>query len=163
MSHTFDTLGENSRLWIFPLSRSLTSAERQTLETRLAGFVSDWKAHGAPVAGGFQVEFDQFVLVAADEAQTGVGGCSIDGLFRNVDRLCTELGVSFLTPQFVQFFEGETLTVDSREGFRTRVSAGEVGGETIVLDNTITTLGDFRNGKWRKALKDSWHARAFLS
>lgn len=162
MVDDFSALGDHSRLWIFPLPRALSPSEAIQVRDSLREFVAGWKAHGAPVVGAFEVRHSQCVLVAADEQQTGVGGCSIDGLYRTVERMCAGLGVTFLSPAFVQSFQNGTLTVDTREEFQSKVRSGVVGAETIVLDNTITTLGDLRKGGWEKVCRESWHGRAFL-
>ena len=37
-----------------------------------------------------------------------------------------------------------------------------VGPDTTVFNNTLTSLGDVRAGRWEVPASDSWHARAFF-
>jgi hypothetical protein len=50
-----------------------------------------------------------------------------------------------------------------RHEFARLAREGAVGLDTIVFDNTLTRLADVRAGKWERPVRDSWHARAFLT
>jgi len=42
------------------------------------------------------------------------------------------------------------------------VASGTVSQETVVFDNTLTTVGAVRDGRWELPAADSWHGRAFF-
>src|SRR5690606_12486795 len=112
--------------------------------------------------GGVDWCYDHFLLVAADEAATGVSGCSIDALFHSLKTLERSLGVTLLDNSPVWYrAEGAQVRAATRAEFRQLVAAGEILDHTIVFDNTVGTLGQVRNGEWERPFAESWHGRAF--
>lgn len=159
----FAALPDAARLWILssplPLDRD-TAAE---LLRRLDAFLEEWHAHGHPVVGGRDWRYDRFLLVAADEEATGVSGCSTDALFRVFKAAERDLGISLLDGSRVWYREGEEIRSATRGDFRERVRNGELGPETIVFDNTATTVGDVRSGRWERPMRESWHGKMVKS
>ena len=155
-------LPDHSRVWVFAASRPLSASESETLLTSVDRHVAGWLAHGHPVVGAWEWRFNQFLLVAADETATGVSGCSIDGLFRVLKQAEADLGVELLAAGRVWFRdEAGEIRSASRPEFRRLAEAGTVGPDTPVFDNTVATLGDVRDGRWERPLRESWHGRAF--
>jgi hypothetical protein len=155
---------DSSRLWVFASPRPLTGVEAATLADRVDEFIAGWHAHGHPVAGGWSWEHDRFLLIAADEAATGVSGCSLDALYDSLKALERDLGITLLDAASRVWFRdtaGEIRAL-TRPDFRALAKAGEVGPETIVFDNTVASLGALRRGEWERAMKDAWQGRAFL-
>jgi hypothetical protein len=100
--------------------------------------------------------------VGADERATGVSGCSIDSLFHALAAAEGATGVTLRDSSLVFYRDaaGEVRSVPRPE-FRRLAAAGEVADDTVVFDNTVTTAGDVRAGRWETRLRDAWHARAF--
>lgn len=104
----------------------------------------------------------QFLMVAADEAASGVSGCSIDSLFQTLQQVEQEMGVGLLDASNVWFRSADDHIAGlSRPAFRARAEAGAVNGDTTVFNNTVRSVGDVRGGRWELPLRDSWHAKAF--
>lgn len=163
MNRPFAEMPDQARLWIFASPRPLEEREEAWLRARVRDFVDGWTAHGAPVAGAFDLLHDRFLLVAADEEATGVSGCSIDALTRTLKGAERELGLSLLDASSRVWYRdgaGDVRAVPRAE-FREAVRSGEVGAETPVFDNTAATVGAARRGGWERPMRDSWHARAF--
>ena len=160
----FSLLPGDARVWVFPASRPLTADEEAGLLEGVDAFVERWLAHGRTVVGARELRYGRFLLVGADERATGVSGCSIDSLFHTLQEVEGELGVRFLDRARV-WYRGEDgeIRSASRPEFRALVRAGEVGEETVVFDNAVTTVGEVRGGRWELPLRDSWHAQAFLA
>lgn len=160
----FSLLPGDARLWIFAASRVLSEAESEALLARVDHFVDGWLAHGHPVVGARDWRHDRFLLVGADERATGVSGCSIDSLFRVLKELEAELGAGLLDRAGVWFraADGE-IRAASRPEFRALLRSGEVGDDTVVFNNTITTVGELNAGRWEVPLRESWHAQAFAA
>jgi hypothetical protein len=159
---SFDQLPDDARVWVFAASRPLNEAESASLLRGVDAFIDGWAAHGAPVRGAREWREDRFLLVGADERATGVSGCSIDSLFHALAAAEAATGVTLrdATPVFFRDAGGEVRSVP-RPDFRRMAAAGEVGEDTVVFDNTVTTVGAVREGRWETRLRDAWHARAF--
>ena len=160
---TFERLPEDARLWIFAAERELSGSERARLLQEVDGFIDQWTAHGVQHTAGRDCRYNRFLFVGVDEAAAGVSGCSIDSLVRRMKLLQEELGVELVNQAPVLFRDGDAIERVSRERFAELADAGTVNSDTSVFDNTLTTVGDVRAGRWEVRVGESWHARAFFS
>lgn len=156
----FDKLPDSSRLWIFAADRKLGEAEAEMLTREMQAFCNSWLAHNEAVTGSAMMMHNQFLFVAADES-TFPSGCSTDEMMRRVRMLGETYGVEFFGMPRVQYRENISIHSVPRNEFGEIAKSGKVKSETQVFDNTLTSLKEFREGKWELAAKDSWHARAF--
>lgn len=159
----FDRMPDDARLWVFAAPRPLNEQESGALLERVDAFLERWAAHGAPVLGARDFRHGQFLLVAADERATGVSGCSIDTLFHALAEVQAALGTDLRRSGSLVFYRDAAGRVRAAEraGFRRLAAAGEVGDGTEVFDNTVSTVGDLRAGRWETRFRDAWHAQAF--
>ena len=158
----FKRLPDEARLWVFASERPLANGDRAALLERVDGFLSRWKAHGAPLAAGRVWLYDRFLAIAVDERVTPPSGCSIDGLVHMLKELEAQIGSSLVdnTPVFYRSPKGVERVTRGR--FRKLADAGEVTPDTVVFNNTITRLEEFRGGKWEGPARHSWQGRAFF-
>jgi hypothetical protein len=159
----FDRIPDDARVWVFAASRELTPDESAALLRHVDGFLERWNAHGAPVVGAREWRHGRFLLVAADEAATGVSGCSIDSLQHAMAAAEQEFGADLRSAASLVFFRDGSGAVRGvpRPEFRRLAQSGEIGDDTLVFDNTAATLGNVRAGRWERPFRDSWHARTF--
>ena len=160
-SVAFSALPDEARLWIFASPDAVESSTADQLLDRVDSFLEEWHAHGHPVVGGRDWRHDHFLLVAADEAATGVSGCSTDALFRIFKQAEKELGITLLDGSLVWYREAGEVRSASRAEFRERAQSGLVTGDTIVFDNTVRSVGEVRNGAWERPAREAWHGRGF--
>lgn len=155
---------DSSRLWVFAAARPLSAAESAALAQRVDAFIAGWHAHGHPVAGGWSWEHDRFLLIAADEAATGVSGCSLDALYDSLKAVESELGLSLLDAASRVWYRDPSGEIQAlaRPDFRQLARNGEVDADTLVFDHTVATLGALRAGEWERRMAEAWHGRAFL-
>ena len=158
----FETLPDESRLWVFGVERTLQSAEQESLLKAVDLFLETWAAHGFPLTCGRDFRRGRFLLVAVDDDSAPPSGCSIDamvGVLKDQER---RLGVRVLDNTPVWFLaDGEVQRV-SRSEFSRLVKEGAVGPDTVVFDNTVTRLKDARGGRWEGPARESWHQKAFF-
>ncbi|HUE96551.1 MAG TPA: hypothetical protein VMN39_07815 [Longimicrobiaceae bacterium] len=158
----FQSLPPDARAWVFGAVQPVLGRDAEQMINHVDGFVHGWVAHGEPVIGSCDWRYDRFLLVAADERATGVSGCSIDALFRILKAVEREFGVTLLDSSPVWYRdESGLITAVPRAEFRKLVRGGEVGPDTIVFDNTVSTVGQIEGGEWERPLCESWHGRAF--
>jgi len=156
----FSSLPDEARLWVFASPRPLTPEQSETLLAEVDRFLDGWLAHGRTVVGARDFRHGLFLMVAADEAATGVSGCSIDSLFRTLKRLEAEAGITLLDSSPVWYRDGSgSVEAASRPEFKARARAGEVDADTSVFDNTVSSVGQVRRGEWERPARASWHAR----
>lgn len=158
----FDQMPPDARLWIFAASRPLSDEERRRVLGEADAFIAQWMAHGVPLTAARDFRYDRFILVGVDERAAGVSGCSVDALVRRMQQLQSVLGLELINNEPVLYRKGEAIERVSRERFAGLVASGDVNLDTPVFDNTLTTVGDLRAGRWEVKAGDTWHARAFF-
>jgi hypothetical protein len=158
---SFDSLPDSARLWIFAADRPLTDEERTDLGQAVMRGLAEWAAHGSPVTWGFEVVGNQFLLIGVDESRTALSGCSIDGAIREIKEIERRVGTAFLDHGRVFYREGDGFSTVSRDAFRELAREGRVTADTVVLNNVLATVGEYRQGLWEVPVRRSWHARAF--
>ena len=157
----FDRLPAAARLWVFAAERPLDADERARLFRVVDEFLSNWKAHGAALTSARELRYDRFLLVGVDEAAAGASGCSIDAMVHHLEALERALGVALLDHGPVLFRREEAIVRLPRSEFAELARRGDVSPDTVVFNNTVTRVGDLREGRWETPARDSWHARAF--
>src|SRR5512141_878599 len=149
----------DARTWVFGSDRTLDAGASDSLLNEVDRFLSQWKAHEAPLTVGREWRYGRFLTVAVDQSTTGASGCSIDGLFRTLKAVEPRLGASLVTSGLI-FFRNEKGAIQSvdRAQFTVLGAEGKVALDTQVFDPTVTTL---REGKARFELNagDSWNAK----
>src|SRR4051812_25298311 len=151
-------LPDSSRTWVFGSDHALDASKSEKLLTEVDRFLSQWKAHGAPLTSARDWKHDRFLTIAVDQSTEGASGCSIDGLFRALKALEPQLGASLVTSGLVFYRDskGDIQSVD-RERFGSLSAHGRIGPDTRVFDPTVTTLGEWK-ARFELAAKDAWHA-----
>jgi hypothetical protein len=159
---TFDTLPAESRLWIFAAERELAPRERDYLLGTVDEFLDRWQAHGHPLTSARDLRHDRFLLIGVDQSSAGASGCSIDALLRDIKRVEGTLGLALVDHGPVLFRAGDAIARVPRDQFSDLARAGSVTPETVVFNNTLTRVGDVRDGRWEVPASESWHATAFF-
>lgn len=99
----FQTLHDQSRIWIFQSSRKFNSQEARIISDALSTFTDGWLVHGNAMKASFDLRFDQFIILAADEQANAASGCSIDDSVRTLKKLGEELNIDFFDRTQVAF------------------------------------------------------------
>ena len=74
----FEQLSDTSKVWIYQSDRPFTAAEELEIRKRIEQFLSSWKRHGDDLKASYQIKYNHFIIISADETQHPVSGCSID-------------------------------------------------------------------------------------
>lgn len=155
----FNSLPDDSRIWIFGSDRPLTPEAEQRLLAETDPFLESWAAHGSPLTCGRDLRESRFLTIAADQSAAGASGCSIDVLFRTFKTLGPAIGADLVGSGRVYYRdEGGRVEQTSRDGFAELGAAGRVTARTPVFDTTLQTLGEWR-ARFERPLAESWHAQ----
>lgn len=153
----FETLNDDSRIWIFQSTHFLEFEKVERISARLMNFLNDWQAHGKDLAASFTIIHDRFIVVALDEASYQATGCSIDKLTHFIQGLEKELSISLLDRTQIAFRdENQLIEIIHMVDFRAALEAGEIDESTVVFNNLIETKGQLKR-QWETDLANSWH------
>lgn len=146
---------DDSRVWIYQSSRLFTISEALQIEDMLNNLVTNWKTHGTPVKGYANLFFGQFIILMADEAATGVSGCSIDSSVRIIQQMEKEFDVEMFNWQNLAFVVKDKVQIIPRQQFNYAVENNFITPQTLFFNNVITTKKELENN-WMIPVNESW-------
>ena len=83
----FETLPEESKVWIYQSNRKFTDEEFAAIETDLKTFVENWAAHGTGLEASFELKYNRFIILAVNQENQIATGCSIDSSVQFIQSL----------------------------------------------------------------------------
>lgn len=156
----FDTLPEDSRIWIYQSNRKLSDQEVAEIESELTTFIENWSAHGTPLTASFLLQYQRFIILAVNQETQAVTGCSIDASVAFIQQLEQRYAIDLLDKMNVTFRQGEYITHKTLLDFKKMVKEKSVSSHTIVFNNLVNTIEEWKES-WEVPAADSWHSRFF--
>lgn len=138
----FDSLPSSSRIWIYQADKVFSPEQRKILSGELSAFIDEWTAHGNPMKASFQLPYDHFIIIAADEQQAEASGCSIDDSVQAIRRASQKTGLNFLDRTSVAFKKGDAIELVSINDLKNGPNAGRWTPDTLTFNNLITTKAE---------------------
>jgi hypothetical protein len=160
MKVDFNQLPEESRLWVYQAERKLTEKELAIVQQKLDEFTDSWEAHGKPLRASYNIEFDQFVVLAVDEGYNMATGCSIDSSVSIMRHLESLTGISFLSKSQVAVIYNDEIKQLPLSGIKTAISEGQITESYKVINNHVSSLKDWRSS-FIQPVAESWMKRYF--
>lgn len=156
----FDTLPENSRVWLYQSERKFSLEEIKLIQSRLSHFCESWNAHGNPLPTSYEILDDQILVLAVDESAAGASGCSIDSSVRTLRELEQQLRVDLTNSGKVSFkSEDGAIEVAHALSIKNKVLEGAITKDTPVINPVLQSKKDLEN-IWISAGK-SWLNKYF--
>src|SRR5256885_1768545 len=151
----FEELPDVARVWIFASDRPLRGDDARTLLDTVDQFLSQWKAHGAPLRSAREWRDDRFLLIGVDPTIEQASGCSIDGLFRGLQGLERSLATRLVAGGrvFYRDANGEP-QLAARSELASLAARGILNGDTPVFDTSITNAGAYRE-RFEQSARDT--------
>lgn len=157
----FNTLPEESRIWIYQANRSFTDTEIDEIESKLQTFLTNWSAHGSDLQAGYLIKYKRFIVIALNQNLQAATGCSIDASVQFIQQLEKDYSVDLMDKMNVSYKQGDFIAYKNLKDFRQMAKDKAVSKNTIVYNNLVTTIAEF-NDNWEVPASDSWHGR-FMS
>ncbi|WP_026755700.1 hypothetical protein [Sediminibacter sp. Hel_I_10] len=154
----FNTLPEESRVWIYQANRSFTDAEIGEIQDKLDAFVTQWTAHGKDLQAGHTIVYKRFIVIALNQQLNHATGCSIDASVRFIQQLELDYGVDLMDKMNVSYKQGEFVAYKTLLDFKKMAKDKAVSKNTIVFNNLVTNIAEFKEN-WEVPASESWHSR----
>lgn len=154
----FDQLPEHSRIWIYQANRRLNSSEVSIISDELSAFTNRWTAHGVPLKSSFDIRFNQFVILAADENVQEASGCSIDDSVRKMKEIQQKINVDLFDRTCVAFLKNNDVITVPVKNLKGEYGRGVWQRSTLVFNSVITTKGELKTG-WLVPAEITWLKR----
>ena len=154
----FNTLPEDSRVWIYQANRSFSEQELEEIKSKLNVFITNWTAHGSDLQSGYDIRYKRFIIVGLNQNVTSATGCSIDASVHFIQQLEKEYNVDLMDKMNVSYKQGEFVAYKSLIDFKKMVKQRAVSKNTIVFNNLVTNIAEL-NENWEVPASESWHNR----
>jgi hypothetical protein len=155
-----DDFSPSSKVWIYQSHRLLTLQEAFEVESMIPNFTENWKSHGQSVKGYANLLFGRFLVIMADESQTGVGGCSTDSSVRWVKELGTHFNIDFFNRQLLAFIVKEKIECIPLSQVQHGINSGLLKADTQFFNNVVLTKKEMEES-WIIPMKYSWLSKYF--
>ncbi len=156
----FETLPDESKIWIYQSNRKLSDAEVAEIEEDLKAFIEEWSAHGTTLEASFLLKYNRFIILAVNQEVQQATGCSIDSSVVFIQQLESKYGIDLLDKMNVTYKQGEFLTHKSLLDFKRMAKEKAVSENTIVFNNLVNTIEEWKES-WEVPASESWHSRFF--
>ena len=150
-----EDFADDSRVWIYQSGRRFTEDQQVEINEQLEQFYLQWASHGTPVKGWAKLVFGQFIVVLADEAATGVSGCSTDSMVRVIKSSERQYDTNLFDRLTLTFLVKEAPQMLPLGQVQYAIDKGYISGETLLFNNTIATKEELMQN-WLVPLKESW-------
>ena len=154
----FNTLPEESRVWIYQANRSFTDAEISEIESKLNTFIEKWTAHGSDLQSGYTIVYKRFIVIGLNQNLNRASGCSIDASVHFIQQLEKDYDVDLLDKMNVSYKQGEFIAYKSLVDFKKMAKEKAVSKHTIVFNNLVNNVAEFKEN-WEVPASESWHSR----
>ena len=154
----FNTLPEESRIWIYQSNRSFTEDELQEIQSKLNVFIENWTAHGSDLQAGYLIKYKRFIIFGLNQSITKASGCSIDASVHFIQQLEKEYQVDLMDKMNVSYKQGDFIAHKTLLEFKKMAKEKAVSKNTIVFNNLVNTIAEF-NENWEVPASESWHSR----
>jgi len=158
--HLPEDFNAGSKVWIYQSSRLFLINEVLEMEEMLQQFVAGWKSHGAPVKGFANIFFGRFIILMADETNTGVGGCSTDSSVHLIKEIEKKYQVDMFNRQMLSFIIKDKIEQLPIAQVAYAIENNFIDENSLYFDNSITTKKQLLS-EWITPAGNSWLKRMF--
>lgn len=154
----FNTLPQESRVWIYQANRSFSDQEIEEIQSKLNVFIANWTAHGSDLEGGFQIKYKRFIILGLNQNLNIATGCSIDASVHFIQQLEKDYNVDLMDKMNVSYKQGDYIAYKTLVDFKKMAKDKAVSKNTIVFNNLVANIAEF-NENWEVPASESWHSR----
>jgi len=154
----FNTLPDESKVWIYQANRSFSDKEIEEIKMRLNEFIQNWTAHGGDLESGYCIKYKRFIVIGLNQSLNHATGCSIDASVHFIQQLEQDFSVDLLDKMNVSYKQGEFIAYKTLTDFRKMAQEKAVSKNTIVFNNLVNNIAEFKEN-WEVPASESWHSR----
>ncbi|HEY5687505.1 MAG TPA: ABC transporter ATPase [Yeosuana sp.] len=154
----FNTLPDESRVWIYQANRTFTDQEIEAIQSRIIEFIQNWTAHGGDLESGYCIKYKRFIVLGLNQNLNHATGCSIDASVHFIQQLEKDFSVDLLDKMNVSYKQGEFIAYKTLTDFRKMAKEKAVSKNTIVFNNLVNNIAEFKEN-WEVPASESWHSR----
>lgn len=144
----FDEMPANAKVWLYPCSTTLSNELVESIQKDIECFVEEWLSHKRIVKGSGSVIANRIIVLAADEQEVDVSGCSIDSSVRFIKSIEEKYQIQcFDRTQMIYLKDGVAHSIDFRN-IAKAIEAGELNDDTLVFNIQAQNVSQVENAWW---------------
>jgi hypothetical protein len=152
----------NDHIWIYTISKKLTSEQLSEINKRCLVFVNGWTAHDVSLDASFEIYKDRLLIFKVNEDKYNASGCSIDKQLRFVKELEQDFSAELLNRLLVAYEYNDDVVVVKQSQIAELLASKEINENTLVFNNTITESKEI-DSKWKQPLQETWLSKYLIS
>ena len=145
----------NQRVWIYTLSKPLTSLQLSDFTADCNAFISAWTAHEIKLDASFELYKNRLLIFKVNESSYNASGCSIDKQTRFVKELESKFNIELLNRLLVAYEFNSEIEFVHQSKIKDLLANEVINEETFVYNNTLNNSLQLEN-EWNVPLKNSW-------
>ena len=154
----YNSLPENSKVWVYPSNRKFYPNEIEEIEVKINAFIETWKSDDENFKASYQFLYHRFIIFIVDVDSVALTNEDIDISVSFILSLQETYDVSLLDKMNVCFKQGEFVQYKELKDFKKLLKNKALTGKSIIFDNLISIKQDLDN-HWEMPIEESWYNR----
>jgi|TARA_B110000240_G_scaffold158023_1_gene175933 hypothetical protein len=154
----YNSLPENSKVWVYPSNRKFYPNEIEEIEVKIKAFIESWKSEDDNFKASYQFLYQRFIIFIVDIDTVALTNEDIDTSVSFILSLQETYDVSLLDKMNVCFKQGEFVQYKELKDFKKLLKNKALTGKSIIFDNLISIKQDLEN-HWEMPIEESWYNR----
>jgi hypothetical protein len=154
----YNSLPENSKVWVYPSNRKFYPNEIEEIEVKINAFIESWKPEDENFKASYQFLYQRFIIFIVDVDTVALTNEDIDTSVSFILSLQETYDVSLLDKMNVCFKQGEFVQYKELKDFKKLLKNKALTGKSIIFDNLISIKQDLDN-HWEMPIEESWYNR----
>ena len=154
----YNSLPENSKVWVYPSNRKFYPNEIEEIEVKIKAFIETWKSEDENFKVSYQFLYHRFIIFIVDVDTVALTNEDIDTSVSFILSLQETYDVSLLDKMNVCFKQGEFVQYKELKDFKKLLKNKALTGKSIIFDNLISIKQDLDN-HWEMPIEESWYNR----
>jgi hypothetical protein len=154
----YTSISNDAKVWVYPSSRKFYPTEIEEIEQKVKQFVESWKPEDENFKVSYQLLYNRFIILIADDTETSLTNADIDASVSFILQLQEAYKVELLDKMNACFKQGEYVQYKDLKDFKKLLKNKAVTAKTIIFDNLINNKEDLENF-WEITIENSWYNR----
>jgi hypothetical protein len=154
----YTSISNDAKVWVYPSSRKFYPTEIEEIEQKVKQFVESWKLEDENFKVSYQLLYNRFIILVADDTETSLTNADIDASVSFILQLPVTYKVELLDKMNACFKQGEYVQYKDLKDFKKLLKNKAVTAKTIIFDNLINNKEDLENF-WEITIENSWYNR----
>jgi hypothetical protein len=137
----FEAISPQARVWIYQANREFSDQEKAVAEDYLKFFAEKWTAHSQTLKASFDIRYNHFIILSADEGYNAASGCSIDASVRAIKEIEAKISIQLFDRNQIAFKKEESIEIIPLNRLKEKYLDGAWDENTLTFNNLVNIKG----------------------